>query len=356
MSRFPIFLVALLLLQSIPWMAHAQTDGAYLGGAAGVSLPLDSETNDGTAQRDVGLDIGYGLSGAVGYGFGNGFRMELELGFFSNDVDSVTGAANASGDVDTLKLMGNVLYDFRNTGLPITPYLGLGLGGARVSADGIDPFSNTRIDDSDTAFAYQAIAGASYKLNDRVDLTLDYRFLNVPDVDLRTDAGTGVDAEYATHAVMFGLRYSFAAPKKAVAPAPTPIPETAPKIEWKPTPEPAKKPAPQAPRNYIVFFDWDRSDLRIDAREIIQTAAGNLNSAGGVVRIVLTGHADRSGPDRYNLGLSQRRADAVRAELRRLGIQDREIVTIAKGEREPLVATDDGVREPRNRRVEIVFE
>jgi len=320
-----------------------------------VSIPRDSEANDGTTDRDIGLDIGYGLSGMLGYGFGNGFRGELELGHLANDVDSVTGAANASGDVGVIKFMGNVLYDFHGSGLPVTPYVGFGLGGARVNADGIDPFSNTRLDDADVGFAYQAIAGAAHALSDRLNLTLDYRFFNVPDVDLRTDAGTKVDADYSSHVIMIGFRYSFGAPAPKMPDA-KPVAQAAPEPKPAPPAPVVAPPKPKPPRNYVVFFDWDRTDLRDDARDIIRTAVDNLEAVGGVVRIVLTGHADRSGPDAYNLRLSQRRADSVKQELQRLGVSKQEISTIAKGESEPLVATDDGIREPRNRRVEIILE
>ena len=110
----------------------------------------------------------------------------------------------------------------------------------------------------------------------------------------------------------------------------------------------------EVPRSYIVFFDWDRSLITDDALAILKSAASNAVD-GQVVRIEVTGHADRSGTDTYNMGLSERRARAVMAELRALGISDREINVDWKGERDPLVATGDGIREPQNRRVEIVF-
>ena len=72
-------------------------------------------------------------------------------------------------------------------------------------------------------------------------------------------------------------------------------------------------------------------------------------------RINLTGHADRAGSDAYNVRLSQRRAEAVKAELVRLGFNANDISVVAKGEADPLVPTADGVREPKNRRVEILF-
>jgi outer membrane protein OmpA-like peptidoglycan-associated protein len=70
---------------------------------------------------------------------------------------------------------------------------------------------------------------------------------------------------------------------------------------------------------------------------------------------VATGHADRSGPTNYNQRLSERRAEAVKSALVREGVPGNIIQTSGRGENENLVATADGVREPRNRRVEIVF-
>ena len=108
------------------------------------------------------------------------------------------------------------------------------------------------------------------------------------------------------------------------------------------------------PDRYLVFFDWDKSDLSADAKKVLAQVADNVKK-GKSARINVVGHADRSGSDAYNVGLSQRRANAVKAELVRLGLTAKEIATAAKGEREPLVQTKDGVREPQNRRVEIMY-
>ena len=72
-------------------------------------------------------------------------------------------------------------------------------------------------------------------------------------------------------------------------------------------------------------------------------------------RIEVAGHADRSGSPQYNQRLSQRRADNVAAELVRQGVSRGDIAVSAYGETRPLVPTADGVREPQNRRVEIVM-
>jgi outer membrane protein OmpA-like peptidoglycan-associated protein len=109
------------------------------------------------------------------------------------------------------------------------------------------------------------------------------------------------------------------------------------------------------PRTYLVFFDHDSSSLTAAARSIIATAANNSKTAG-TTRIITTGHTDRSGTNQYNEALSQRRSVSVKDELVRLGVPANSITTVAKGESDPLVQTRDGVREPQNRRVEIVLQ
>ena len=122
-----------------------------------------------------------------------------------------------------------------------------------------------------------------------------------------------------------------------------------------PAPAPAPKPAPQIARDYLLFFDFDSAKLSEDARAIV-LAAVDASRKASVSTIEAIGHADRAGPDKYNLGLSKRRAEAVRAELIRLGVATDDIKIAWKGEREPLVQTADGVREPQNRRVEIILK
>ena len=105
---------------------------------------------------------------------------------------------------------------------------------------------------------------------------------------------------------------------------------------------------------YLVFFDWDKATLTPEARRIIASAAEEYKRTGAA-KIVATGHTDLSGTPQYNLKLSERRADAVKAELVGLGVPATVITTIGKGEEDPLVPTKDGVREAQNRRVEIVI-
>jgi outer membrane protein OmpA-like peptidoglycan-associated protein len=108
-----------------------------------------------------------------------------------------------------------------------------------------------------------------------------------------------------------------------------------------------------AERSFLVFFDWDRADLTDRTRQIIGEAASARSA--GVTRIEVNGHADRSGSPQHNQTRSVRRAEAVAAELVRRGVPRNEIVTRGFGEQNPLVPTADDVREPQNRRVEIIL-
>ncbi|HEX9524467.1 MAG TPA: OmpA family protein, partial [Reyranella sp.] len=109
----------------------------------------------------------------------------------------------------------------------------------------------------------------------------------------------------------------------------------------------------QAP-TFMVFFDWDSSRLSPASLNVITQAVTAFRSAGNA-RITATGHTDTTGPESYNMALSLRRANAVKNELVRQGVPAPAITVIGKGESQLLVPTGDNVREPQNRRVEIVI-
>ncbi len=121
----------------------------------------------------------------------------------------------------------------------------------------------------------------------------------------------------------------------------------------------AAAPAPEAPAaakapNHMVFFDFDRANLSPVAQATIRQAANDARNSR-VARVQVTGHADRAGADAYNMALSLRRANTVKAELVQNGIAVQSILFVGRGEEEPLVSTGDGGREPQNRRVVISF-
>jgi outer membrane protein OmpA-like peptidoglycan-associated protein len=232
---------------------------------------------------------------------------------------------------------------------PVQPYVGGGIGLAQINVNNVSRAGGF-ISDSDTQFAYQGIAGLGWNINPNWRANLDYRYFATLDPSFTTDRGAAVTGEYSSHAAMLGFTYKFGAPKPAPAPAVMPVAAPAPQ----PAPAPAPAPAVKAPRNFLVFFDFDKADITPEAQKIIEQAAASYKQ-GNLTRVELTGHADRSGANKYNLALSLRRAKAVQAAMAKLGVPQNSIGVTGKGEEQPLVPTADGVREPQNRRVEIVL-
>jgi len=374
-----------------PIAAKAEAiSGLYIGAGAGANW-LQEETvksvgfpQAGIAQTNLdrrGLnktklrsDVGPIGVVSVGYGLGNGLRIEVEGSYRSNRYKSIGGGGglqgfnSARGDERKYGGMLNVLYDFDPNVLglgffpaAITPYVGLGAGYVwaqqqNTSFTGnIGPtagFPNggrelVRTNQGQGAFAYQAIVGAAFPIESvpGLAITAEYRFLGMQGErsynyqyfapGVATRATIKFNEEY-NHSAMIGVRYAFNA-----APPPPP-------------PAPIATPAREAARTYLVFFDWDRADLTDRARQIIAEAA-QATTRVAVTRIEVSGHTDSSGTARYNQGLSVRRAQNVASELVRLGVPRQSITVQGFGESRPLVQTADGVREPQNRRVEIVL-
>jgi outer membrane protein OmpA-like peptidoglycan-associated protein len=359
-----------------PAIAQAQpVTGLYIGGGAGLNWLTDSDggnlqsfidssdvnaTNLGltpTGSFNVGFDLGFVGVAAVGWGFGNGLRLELEGNFRQNEVDQATVrgfGGNSGGRARSYGAMVNVLYDFgTQSNWPVQPYLGVGGGYAITDYDNVNLRARStagttvpqfRINDTDGEFAYQAIAGLAVPIRSvpGLALTAEYRFFGTlsPEFSATATNANGVvrrssvEVDNFNHSVLIGVRYNFG----QSAPAPVAAPAV----------------APSPARTFLVFFDWNRADLTARARQIIAEAA-QARTSQSVTRIEVTGHTDTSGSPQYNQGLSVRRAEAVAAELVRLGVPRGEITARGVGETQLLVATPDNTREPQNRRVEIVL-
>lgn len=353
-----------LMLAALASAANAQPrpeylDGIYVGGSIGAHKPQNSSiTHNGQTTT---AKIGTGIAGtaAVGYGFGNGLRAELELAHRAGSVRSLDGGATSgasNGRLDVTSVMGNLLYDFANES-SFVPYVGAGVGGARLRASDIGPDQgNAIVSGSANVFAYQAIAGLDYRIGNNVAVGASYRYFATSSANISTSAGDSARVPYHDHAVLLGMRYAFNPTLAAAAPAAAMQPAAA------PGPAPAQQPAPAlaavpmvGPRSYTVFFEFDKSTISEDANRILIQAAESAKS-GEFTRIQATGHTDTMGTARYNMALSIRRANAVRDVLVREGIPATQIVVIGRGETQLLVPTPDQVKEPRNRRVEIVIE
>jgi OmpA-OmpF porin, OOP family len=325
----------------------AQINGWYLGLDAGAGWIEDVDVGVVVDPDPPGLptslsttlqfDTGWAVLASVGYGFGSGLRTEFETGYRHNELNNALTA-----DFEEWSAMVNVLYD-----IPLTNGFALTLGGG---AGGDFAQFNIPIggfDDEEWNFAYQGIAGLSFELTNNLDLTLNYRYLRVVDLELdgRSSFPSPRSVSYdfddvVKHTATVGLRFALgqtAAPEPYVAPPPPP-------------PEPAAA----SPAEFIVFFGHNKSNLVPEALRVIAEAAAAAKQYGSA-SLSVVGHADRSGSDAHNDALSLRRANVVKDALAAQGIPSGAISVSSKGESEPLVPTADGVREPQNRRVNITM-
>jgi OmpA-OmpF porin, OOP family len=341
--------------------------------------PFFSNFN-GSARYDSGFNAG----GRLGLQYGP-WRVEEEYSYRRNGLSSFGGFFNPggtnafSGERVTHSIMTNVIYDF-TIGWPVTPHIGFGIGAVdnvdsislnTVTLNGLGPttvsgpggvfgrigagtpFPNptlggTFLKGSQWNFGYQAIVGVRYDINPLLAFDLDYRYLattsptftnkgvapfppfGLPASTVRYNSG------YNTQNIVASLTMKFGAP-----PPPPP-------------PAPPAPPPPPTHQVYLVFFDWDKYNITPEGQQIIQLAANQYRS-GGRVTLQVTGYTDTSGSAGYNQRLSERRANAVAAALEHLGVPRSDMVVAGRGMNDLRVPTPPGVREPQNRRVEIVF-
>ena len=340
--------------------AFARNDAWYVEADAGAMLLEDATLSVGAVTNASRLDtrVGYDFGGIVGYDFG-GFRLESEIGYRRAGADklaltngpTLTRGNGLAGRVSALSYMVNGLLDFGpDDGLQ--GFVGGGVGVANVKA--VLTSLGGNVNDSDTRFAWQALAGIRAPINKHWDIGLKYRYFNASNVGLIGSGsilGQAVNTRWRSHSLLGTLAYNFGGAEPMIAPPPPPPPPPA------PPPPPPPPPPPEVVCNkgpYIVFFDWDKSLITPEASTILDnavTAYGNCSS----VPIMLAGYADRSGTVKYNQGLSERRNVAVTSYLTDHGIPSSAISNQAFGEGNPRVPTADGVRELQNRRVEITY-
>lgn len=105
----------------------------------------------------------------------------------------------------------------------------------------------------------------------------------------------------------------------------------------------------------VIYFDFDRSDIRPEFADVIAAHARKLASAANL-RIRLEGHTDERGSREYNIGLGERRAQAVRRALLLQSVGDAQVTTVSYGEERPAADGHDESAWAKNRRVEIVYQ
>jgi len=347
----------------LPLAAHAQpVSGPYVALEGGTSIqnPVGYSTSVGGTSLSGKAQYRNDYAGvaSIGYAFGDGFRVQIDADDLHTTLhklnDATYGQFRASGEHSVYGPLVNVLYDIP-LGLPVTPYVGAGGGFQWVQTEASTSAVGHRFASSATSSspAYDVIAGVSYPITavPGLSLTAEYRFEQLVS---KTNAGwseygapaggTGKYGQQSSSSFFLGLSYAiFPAAAAVAAPAPAPAPA------------PVAAPAPAPARTFIVFFDWDKAALTPRATEIISEAASDSKSSD-VTTLEVSGYTDTSGTPAYNQGLSERRAKAVAAQLVTDGVPASEIAIHAYGETHLLVATGPGVREPQNRRVEIVLQ
>ncbi len=112
--------------------------------------------------------------------------------------------------------------------------------------------------------------------------------------------------------------------------------------------------AAMATKERIVYFDFDSYVIRAEARPVIEAHARRLR-ADAKLRVALEGHTDERGGREYNLGLGQKRADAVRKALSLLGVADTQMEAVSFGKEKPAVPGTSEAAMQENRRVEINY-
>ncbi|MBC7799722.1 MAG: outer membrane beta-barrel protein, partial [Gemmatimonadaceae bacterium] len=275
--------------------------GLYIGGSGGANflqqVREESTTTFGVTRATnnrLAFETGVVGVGSLGYGFGNGLRLEIEGDYRQNRLERGSlsfPTVSSGGREQKYGAMLNALFDL-DIGSPyVFPYVGGGAGYSWVRLNGQTTSvtgSRVTLGGTDGSFAYQAIAGFSFPIPPVIGLSLtaEYRYFALAgkrDFN-RTTIGPGAPfntrvttSDNYNHGLMLGLRYAFNVPRPAMPDAPVPVAAV-----------------PQGARNYLVFFDWDRADLTDRARQIVAEAA-TASTRAQVTRIEVAGHADRSG-------------------------------------------------------------
>ncbi|NOT38960.1 MAG: OmpA family protein [Alphaproteobacteria bacterium] len=320
--------------------AGHRPQGWYVGVEGGATW-LDDAALDTVGLPPVNweaeFESGWAAFVEVGYRWETNWRMELEAGWRENDADCISfgGACVAGnwGEVQQSTLMLNFVHDIdisERTALSV----GIGLGGALIEAG--TPFALA--DDDDFVFAGQAIVQLSHELTNRLDFVLTYRFLTSEEPQFDLFGPGAIEVENENHTVTVGLRFDLQADAEPMAPQPV-------------MSAPPAGPAP-APRQFIVYFGFNKANLNASAMEVVREAAA-VARQDGIVQIVVTGHTDTVGSNGYNLRLSNRRAGNVKKALVSEGIPAGAISASGRGETTLMVQTGDREMEARNRRSEI---
>jgi autotransporter-associated beta strand protein len=368
--------------------ADFSTGNFVLGAAVGYAT--------GDIDYQLGNSNGHSNSWQIG-GYANyldgPFNADLQVAYVDShnhaikgiDVGTVLRVADARFGGNLVKVVGTVGYNTDLDSLTLRPFIGVdymsgntdsftehGAGSANLTVGEIDadktnlmigvdlipsmgelsPYgrlayaydvNNDRRNisaffagDPTSAFTVSGVRPSQSEFD--IDAGLNYTF--APGASAFVGYQGALRGDLNQNGVVAGITISFG--EEAAPPPPPP-----------PAPPPPPPPPPPAPvKTFIVFFDFNKSDITDKAQQVIAEAV-RLVKASGFVKILVTGHTDTVGSDSYNQALSIRRAQSVKDEMTREGVDGSGIAIEGKSFHDPLVPTGPDVREPQNRRAVI---
>lgn len=320
-------------------------------------MPLAVRAGDDVGQVYFNPQVGgiipdskRGLEDSFLWGVGLGYNLTPNWSVEGNFNDSHLSYKNGPGHQNPYAFSLDVLRVFNRAGT-FAPFITGGLGA-------LEHFNATR-DSND--FLAQLGVGALIKLWESQDGSASFALR--PEIKARYDADSTDSRSLFDYIGMLGFQIGLggphAPPPAAIAPppppppAPAPVAEVTPPAPPAPPPPPPPPPAPQVITLEGVSFEYNSDRLTPASRPILDRVAAGLREHARL-RIEVQGHTDGKGSAAYNLGLSQRRALAVRDYLVAQGVPSEELVAKGYGKTQPIASNATAEGRAKNRRVVLV--
>ena len=300
----------------------ARADGPEVGVNVGAAFPLSKY------KKTVNPDVGgtFGLEGGYRFNLSENFALSLlanpQFFLYDSEKECCGGHRDSDDVASVFAITGGPRFSLLSG--PVETYVGAA-GGYYTDMSG-------QMEDDGVGF--NAGGGLAFAVAPDTTLGLFGRY---DYANMVARPGSDVARQWASGGIT--VQYVFQA---AEAPPPAP-------------PPPPPPPPPVTKRRIVlrgVNFDFDKSNIRSDARVILDEAVATLKSEPDI-RVSVEGHTDAIGSDAYNERLSERRANAVAEYLSRAGIARGRLSTEGLGESKPVASNMDEDGRAQNRRVEL---
>ncbi len=326
-----------LTIRTLAALSCAVVAGQALAAELDTRLYLTPSVNFTVTDSDwyhkQGMDNDFGFGLGVGKAINQSWNLELNSNYAEYKLH------NSAGTLKNTGLGVDALYFFdRNPGF--SPYALVGAGGVQTRALGI----------SATNWSANAGLGAMKWIND-IAVRGDVRYRYIDGV-----GGVNPGDWIATAGLVIPLGAKPLPPAPREEPAPQPAPEPVPA----PVPAPVEQPAIErpAPQTKIILegtnFDFDKATLRPSGKAKLDKDAEMLNTYPDI-NVDINGYTDSIGTQKYNLGLSKRRATTVKKYLESKGVGASRMTTKWFGKKDPVASNKTAAGRAENRRVEIII-